>query len=218
MWELEKHPTASAWNYIPGGSDVGTALGRRQEHPPAQPSSRELPGTLLPQQIPRPHKSLTQLLVLRPEVKACRSARGVGTAEADPCAGAVLLSKLLFNFLTVWFGVAQEGKTPWPAPFPRRSCHLQSTQKVPAIAHCLQSSQPKAGRAPSALAQPDRDGAFWSSWTPCQSDHLHVCLHLGFATISKRKRKIIKGIDGTYGNTAQPGRHQELMVDGGTQP
>lgn len=143
MWELEKHPTASAWNYIPGGSDVGTALGRRQEHPPAQPSSRELPGTLLPQQIPRPHKSLTQLLVLRPEVKACRSAWGVGTAEADPCAGAVLLSKLLFNFLTVWFGVAQEGKTPWPAPFPRRSCHLQSTQKVPAITHCLKAASPR---------------------------------------------------------------------------
>lgn len=45
--------------------------------PPPSPSSRELPGTLLPQQIPRPHKSLTQLLVLRPEVKACRSAQGL---------------------------------------------------------------------------------------------------------------------------------------------
>lgn len=140
-----------------------------------QPSSRELPGTLLPQQIPRPHKSLTQLLVLRPEVKACRSSQGVGTARADPCAGAVPLSKLLSYFLKVWFGVAQEGKTPCPAPSLCQSCHLQSTQKLPAISHRQQSSQPKAGTAPSALAQPDRDKGFWSSWSLChQSDHLHV--------------------------------------------
>lgn len=28
----------------------------------------------------------------------------------------------------------------------------------------------------------------------------------------------MKGIDGTYGNTAQPGRQQEAVVDGETQP
>lgn len=43
MWEVEKHPTASARNYIPRGSDVGTALGRRQEHPPAQPHLTRAP-------------------------------------------------------------------------------------------------------------------------------------------------------------------------------
>lgn len=34
----------------------------------------------------------------------------------------------------------------------------------------------------------------------------------------KEETKIIKSIDGTYGKPAQPRRHQEPVVDGGTQP
>lgn len=64
--------------------------------PQPSPTSRQLLGSLLPQQNPRPHKNLTQLLVLRSEVKACKSARWFGEAggaKDDPRVGVSLLSQ-----------------------------------------------------------------------------------------------------------------------------
>lgn len=151
-------------------------------------------------------------------MKACRSAQGVGTAGADPSAGAVLLSKLLSCFLKVWFGVARRAEPLGQHPPHAGPATFKAPKKSqPSLTTCKAAS-PRL--AELHLPSPSQTETMCSGLAGVRVTSQIISMPLPgvLPQFQRGGKKIVKGIDGTCGNTTQPRRHQEPVVDGRSQP